>query len=297
MSWISVIVGFGLLVMVAGDIIVTLFTPSMRGPISSLVITNLWKIFRAPAQRFARIRELIGPMAFISVIALWAITVGVGWALIYWPFLPQEFLVDFGVDPDRTGGGNFISAVYFSFVVLATLGFGDVVPTNDLLRLAVVSEALLGFGLLSSAIGWFLSIDPALHRRRLLSHQVALLRSTEKSMIPLAEWDPRTLEETLGDLSRGVIAMRSDLVQFPITYYFRHADPESELSNQLPYVLELARRFQHGSDSEPTPVQIRAAVLEQAVLDLLSTMGSEFLQLDGRDPDDVLQAYVRDHAG
>ena len=97
-------------------------------------------------------RELAGPAAFISVIMTWAVLIAVGWALIYWPFLPDSFLVDFGADLDRDSAGNFVAALYLSIIVMSTLGFGDIVPTEGWLRIIIGIEALLGFGLLTTGI-------------------------------------------------------------------------------------------------------------------------------------------------
>lgn len=163
MIWLSVVVGIGLLALVLIDIILTLFTPSMRGRLNSLLVIGVWWLVRPVTRRSALARELAGPLAFISVVMLWAVSAGLGWALIYWPFLSDSFLVDFGLGvEERQGEANLISAIYFSFVVLATLGFGDIVPTSGILRIIVVSEALVGLGLLTASISWFLSIDPAL---------------------------------------------------------------------------------------------------------------------------------------
>jgi hypothetical protein len=54
-------------------------------------------------------------------------------------------------------GGNFPRMLYFSIVVLTTLGLGDIVPMTPIARLAVGTEAVLGvslLGFLLNAIAW-----------------------------------------------------------------------------------------------------------------------------------------------
>ncbi len=41
-------------------------------------------------------------------------------------------------------GFNYATAIYFSFVTLATLGYGDIVPQNDVARGVTVVEAIAG---------------------------------------------------------------------------------------------------------------------------------------------------------
>lgn len=42
------------------------------------------------------------------------------------------------------GYNNYLRMLYFSTVVITTLGFGDIVPVSDLARIVVASEAILG---------------------------------------------------------------------------------------------------------------------------------------------------------
>ena len=57
------------------------------------------------------------------------------------------FACSFGLQDGTKIIGNFVDALYFSTVVMTTLGFGDITPTTLLGRLAVSGEAILGFSL------------------------------------------------------------------------------------------------------------------------------------------------------
>ncbi|MEL6321430.1 MAG: potassium channel family protein, partial [Cyanobacteria bacterium J06626_14] len=39
---------------------------------------------------------------------------------------------------------SYLNTLYFSFITLTTLGFGDIVPVNDIASVLVVLEALVG---------------------------------------------------------------------------------------------------------------------------------------------------------
>jgi len=61
-------------------------------------------------------------------------------------FMPGSF-VEQGVPIARSDGGDGSYAttlLYYSFVTLTTLGYGDVAPRGDIARMFAVSEALLG---------------------------------------------------------------------------------------------------------------------------------------------------------
>ena len=294
--WISVLLGCLIVLTVLIDIVLTLFTPSMQGRLNVLLIGFVWRISGPLARRSPLARELNGPATFLSVIAVWALMIGLGWALIYWPFLPNDFLVNFGIDLNRTSPNNFLTSIYLSFVVLVTLGFGDIVPTSGILRLVVITEALVGFGLLTAGISWFLSIDPALSRRRVLSHKIALIENAEQEVHPLAEWDDQTLANSMRDIALELAAVQSDLQQYPIIYYFRHADPDADLVLKLPYLLRVARRARAELDESQLPVELRSAMLERAVVDLLETIVFQYLGQEEKDPEELLALCLADHA-
>jgi hypothetical protein len=76
---------------------------------------------------------IAGPVIVLSVVFSWITLAAIGWALVYLPFMPDGFVYDDAIPPDsRTGP---VAALYLSIVTIATLGFGDITPTNDLLRI------------------------------------------------------------------------------------------------------------------------------------------------------------------
>jgi len=77
---------------------------------------------------------------------------------------------------------DFVDALYMSLVTLGTIGYGDISPATDVLRLIVPLEALVGFALLTASVSWVLTVYPALSRRRSLAYEITLLREvTQRS--------------------------------------------------------------------------------------------------------------------
>lgn len=268
------------------DIFHELFHPSGRGSLSRTVMRDSWRLFRRAASRSPAILDAAEPAIMVLIIAGWAAMLSVGWALILWPYLPAGFLLSTGLDPSENVG--FIDAFYLSLTTLTTLGYGDITPVNGTLRVLLPLEALVGFGLLTVSISWVLSIYPVLSRRRTLAQRLLFLRRAEEETgISPARADA----QTLASLTIELTAVRNDLVQFPITYYF-HGDENDALSAAAPYLLQLSKT----PDGEaPEPLRLHTAALRKATEAFADTLSSLFLNVPASSPDEALKAYARDH--
>jgi hypothetical protein len=289
------LLGAGLIFVALRDIFDTLFHPSERGKVCGRVMRVTWYVFRWLALRHRKGREtlqLAGPGALLAVILSWSGLLVVGWALVLWPYLPNGFLFATGLNPSAQGG--FVDALYLSLVTLATLGYGDIVPTSGWLRVLAPLEAMVGFALLTASISWVLSLYSALSRQRSLAHEINVIREAgAKTGIGLGRMDAEAAGQVLKDLTSQLIGVRSDVSQFPITYYFRVDDERFALSAAMPY---LARLAEMGSGADcPPAVRLQAAALRVAIDDFSALVGSRLLDLSSAPPDEVLAAYARDH--
>jgi hypothetical protein len=215
-----------------------------------------------------------------------------GWALIFWPQMPEAFY--FSSAPSDASRGGFVDALYLSLVTLGTVGFGDITPVSSWLRILTPVEALIGFGILTGSISWLLSIYPALLRRRSLAYEVALLREAEKAHgLGVDDLPHEAAEDLYAELTSRLVAVERDLVTFPVTYYFASADRRFALSAVMPYLLELARR----GDQEGVPAsrRLRATLLREAIDDFARTTSARFHGLRSDATDELLEAYKRDH--
>jgi hypothetical protein len=205
--------------------------------------------------------------------------------------MPGSFRFDPNVE---AAGSDLVHALNVSLVTLTTLGFGDITPTSEALRLILPLEALLGFGLLSASISWLVSIYPALSRRRSLAYEISLLRAAEaEDDLSLDALPPDAAERLLAELTSRLVAVERDLVHFPISYYFSAEDPRFSLPVAAPYLLEVAR---HGMDeAQPMIVRFRARLLMQAIDDLARTTATRFHGSGATTPEELLRGYARDH--
>ncbi|MDP9438581.1 MAG: ion channel, partial [Actinomycetota bacterium] len=288
---IVVLLGAFLILFTLRDVFHEVLHPSGAGSLSGMLVRSVWRSIRRLTGR-PGLLSMAGPLSVVAIVG-WAAVLAVGWALVYWPYLPGRFLFQTGLNPRAQDG--FVDALYYSLVTLLTLGYGDIVPTNEVLRVLAPVETLIGFGLLTGGLTWVLSIYPALTRRRSLAQQVMVLHEAEsESGIDVVESHPETAEQIFRDLGSQLLTVRSDLQQFHVTYFFHSTDERSALASVLLYLARLAERGRE--EGRPPEVRLSATVLRRSLDDFAQTVASSFL---GLPPDtateEVLAAYARDH--
>lgn len=292
MTIIATLIGVALILVALRDIFQQLFNPSGGGSLSRTLMRIVWGLFRLIASRRPSWLGIVGPFVFLSVLTTWLSLLAVGWALILWPQMPENLLYQTGLDPSENGG--FISALYVSMTTLATLGYGDIVPTSWWLRILQPLQALTGFAILTTAVTWLLSIYPAISQRRTCAKDVHLIRESEPETGNVIEkMSPDIATELLGDLTSRLVAIDGKFNQFPITYYFHENDERTSLAGALPYLAWLAERA--GDQHHTAGVWFRAGTLRGAIRDISSNLGSSFLDLPSAPVGKVLEAYARDH--
>lgn len=293
MAILVTVVGVALILLALVDIFLTVFHPLTRsGSLSRAIARVVWGAAQVGARAIPPVLAFAGPAAMAVIIVGWAGLLAIGWALIYWPRLPDAFLLASGLDPAEHGG--FLEAVSVSLTTLATLGYGDVTPERMWLRLLAPVQALVGLALATAAISWILSTYPVLARRRSLAHDVWLLGEVEGAdgISPLA-LDESEASGLLADLATRLVMVREDLAQFPITYFFRGDDPRAELCAALPALAELA--MEAGSPACPPAVRFQGAILGRAVAALCEDIARRFLRRPGLAQGEALAAFAADH--
>jgi hypothetical protein len=281
--------GIALIAIALRDVFDVLFNETTRAVLAHGVTRGVWRAFRRLARGRPAAFSLAGPFALLAVVATWGVMLILGWTLVYWPHMPEDFNLGSGVDPSHT----FVDALYYSMATLSTLGFGDITPATPLLRVISPLESILGFGLLTASISWLLSVYPVLSRRRSLAYEANLLTdSLERIDVPLLDLDPGAAEGVYSELTSRLVAVERDMATFPVAYYFPATDIRFSLPATMPKLLELAER---GTDeSVPERVRLRAMMLHEAIDDFAHTI-SAFHGNEGGSTEELLDAYRRDH--
>ncbi len=286
-TWILTIAGLLLVLTALRDIFHTLWHPGGFGTLSRVLFALTWRVGRL-RNRGSRSTEVAGPLGLLVTLVVWTLLMVVGFALVYVARMPEGFFYGSSLEPLDSSGP--LAALYLSFVALTTLGLGDIQPATPLLRMAVPTEALLGFLLLTAGISWILQLYPALTRRRALARRLTTMarhRTVEVVETGEASIAVQHLESVRGELA----SVEIDLLQYGESYYFRETQADVSLAASLPYVAELVAAGERSSSFE---VQQAAALLSDGLAELLALLRRGFLG-DAGDDDATLQAFARDH--
>ena len=277
------VLGAGLVLLMLVDVFRTLLYPHGSGPLGRTIMRGFWLASRKLRGRGSFIAA---PLAMAAVIGAWASLAAIGWALLYLPHLPAGFVHGPGV-PQR---GDFAEALYISLVTLSTLGFGDIVPADPLLRLVVALQAVTGFGLLTATVTWILQTYPALNRRRTLAHQLNLFREAAGPSGVLS-LDPGHAAGLLESMAGNVASVSIDLLAFHETYYFREIEQRGSLPATVAYAQDLASQAQRSDSSE---LQFAGRMLHASLDALAEVLRGKFGH-SGATSSDVFDSYERHH--
>ena len=286
MGWTISAAGLLVVLVALWDIFHTLWHPGGFGRIAQWVFQVVWRTTKRVLPR--RTRQLAGPIGILGTVASWTGLVVVGWTLVYLPHMPQGFYFGSSLDPAQSS--DAMAALYLSLVTVTTLGFGDILPADALLRLLSPFEALLGFVLLTAAISWVLQVYPALGRRRSVAKRLSILRTTQATDV-VAGGDACVASRMLDAVTEGVIQAETDLLQYAESYFFLEEDDELSLAATLPHALTLAEA---GRGSSSREVRLAADMLATAVESLAARLDRVYLRTGSAAPD-VLEAYAADH--
>ena len=194
------------------------------------------------------------------MICFWAIGLVLGWALIYLPHYPQDYVIAEGTAPHAP----LVGALHASLTTVTTLGSANIVPKPAWLQLLSPIEALIGFGMLTAAVSWLLQIYPVLSRRRALAYEIHLLADTERRL----ELERRAAR----DVGRRGAVRRADVAPDRGRARPREVPDHVLLRRDRPALRARRRDAGAGRDrrartsaERPDAVRLRAEMLREAV--------------------------------
>jgi len=280
MTWLITAGGALIVVTVLVDIFHTLANPGRQGWLSRHVHQVMWTLSRRSAWS--------GPVSMLGVIGIWGLLTALGWALVYWPHMPQGFSFPDGATAAQDP--SFVDALYLSLVTISTLGFGDVHPTTDWLRIVNPLEALFGFALLTVVVSWILQVYPALSRRRVLAlHLSALKRAGTLDALP--DLDPTEVMLLVSGLAADITRVRVDMSDYAESYYFRENDTAAALPAVIGFAVDLGNTA--AASSRPG-IRLSGNLLLSSLGDFADMLGARFLG-SHQASTDLMASYANDH--
>jgi hypothetical protein len=240
MEWLIGAAGVFLISVGLVDVFFTVLHYDGFGFLSSRIYGKLFETIRFATRPLPRKYRALGlstaaPLMVPVTIIVWISLVALGYALVYYAGMDQKkFAFGDGLQP------SFQNAVYVSGVSISTLGFGDITPINFFYQALTVSEALIGFGILTLAITYVLGIYGVLQQLGVLS--AGLYHQAQDTSDPLSILVPhfpngqhRGLETHLMSLHRGLVEIYEGIRRYPLVYYYH----SRRAYRSLPYTFRM----------------------------------------------------------
>jgi len=179
---------------------------------------------------------MAAPLMVPVVITVWMVLVLTGYAFLYYAGMNGSTF--YFSNPSL--GPSFGEALYASGIAISTVGFGDVTPTSGVYQALAVSEALIGFGILTLAITYVVGIHGVLQHLGLLAG--GLLHQASDTAEPLSilephfpAGEPRDLDPRVMTFHRGLVELYEGLRRYPIVYYYH----SRRAYRSLPYTFRM----------------------------------------------------------
>jgi Ion channel len=227
MEWLMILAGVFLIFVGLLDVFFTVLHYDGFGFLSSRLYRRIFGLVRFLTRPLPRRYRALGlsmaaPLMVPVTIAAWILLVTLGYALVYYAGMDGETFFSL---PGKNLDPSLLEALYLSGVAVSTLGFGDITPTSTLYQAIVVSEALVGFGILTLAISYIIGVYGVLQRLGVLAaglhHQT---QDTDNPWTILAphfqDGKPVALESHLMELHRGIVEVYEGMRRYPIVYYY-----------------------------------------------------------------------------
>jgi hypothetical protein len=223
------------------------------------------KLFRNPRKR-ETVFSFYGPMSLIFLIVVWAGSIVLGFALIFYS-LGSPF-------NDTMQGRKFLTDLYVSGTTIFTFGMGDVTPRSSLMRGFLILESGIGLGFLAIVIGYFPVLYGAFSRREV---SISLLDARAGSPPTAAELmrrhsyegGDRALSLLLVEWERWSAELLESHISYPLLCYFRSQHNNQSWISALTAVLDTsALLIADVQGYEARQAQLTFAMARHAMVDL-----------------------------
>ncbi|WP_158751151.1 potassium channel family protein [Acidobacterium sp. S8] len=276
MQILTLIAGIACLFLALLDAFQTVILP--RRATGNLRITRIFYIvtwipwsWLATRVRHERKRETMlsfyGPLSLVLLIVIWASALVLGFALIFYA-LGSPFSDPLG----RTVGLR--SDIYVSGTTLFTLGLGDVVPRQYIIRDLVIVEAGMGLGFVAMVIGYFPVLYGAFSKREVSISLLDARAGSPPSAVELLrrhsfEGGSAALILLLEEWERWSAELLESHISYPLLCYFRSQHTHQSWLSALTAILDACALLIAGvQDHSARQAQLTFAMARHAMVDL-----------------------------
>jgi hypothetical protein len=240
-------------------------------------VRAIWFPWRSIAGRVdpslrERFLAVFGPIALLSLIALWAICLVLGFAGLHRAAGSRLAPV--------AGRAGILDDLYMSGTTFSTLGLGDLHPVSGLARLVTVVEAATGFAFFAIVIAYMPVLYQSFSRREAqLTVLDAWAGSPPAAAEVLRRLASRSEQSMLGGFLKDWEAWCSDVLESHISYptvgFFRSQHQKQSWISALACVLDLSALIEAGIEGIPTwQAHVTFAIARHTVVDLAQVFGA-----------------------
>jgi hypothetical protein len=241
MEWLYLVVGAALIFAGIADLFLTVLHPDGFGFLSSRLYSGLFGSMRTltrpmPRRFRALVLSMAAPLMVPAAITVWISLVLTGYAFVYYAGMSW---VSFNFSSPHLEP-SFGEALYMSGTAISTLGFDDVTPMSAPYQALGVSEALIGFGILTLAITYVVGIYGVLQQLGVtaagLFHQASDTAEPLSILKPhFLDGEPRDIESHIVTHHRSLVEIYEGLRRYPIVYYYH----SRRAYRSLPYTFRM----------------------------------------------------------
>jgi hypothetical protein len=215
--------------------------------------------------------SVYGPISLVALIVIWAAALVFGFGLIFHS-LGSPFVDPLGQDANPNSAWH--TDFYVSGTTIFTLGMGDVVPHNIIVRGLIVLEAGMGLGFVALVIGYFPVLYGAFSRREVA---ISLLDARAGSPPTAAELLKRhtfeggsdALALLLEEWERWSAELMESHISYPLLCYFRSQHSNQSWLGGLTAVLDACALLIASVQEHPArQAQLTFAMARHALVDL-----------------------------
>jgi hypothetical protein len=282
MQWVGALLAVLLIAVVLIDAFEAMILPrrvAHRYRLSRMFYRAAWFVWRAVACRLPERRwrpaflGIFGPMSLLALIALWALGLILGFALLHWS-LGTPLALPAGAE------GGFWTYLYFSGGSFFTLGPGDVVPAGGAARALSVPEAGLGLGFLAVVISYLPVLYQVFSRREIT---ISLLDARAGSPPTAAELlrrcaqgrSPAGVAPLLAEWERWSAELLEGTLSYPVLSFYRSQHDNQSWVGALTVILDTSALLIAGVDgSDGYQARLTFAMARHAAVDLAMTFAT-----------------------
>jgi hypothetical protein len=222
-SALAIILGVVLVVSVLADVVNTLVTTTTsqwKWWLTRILYRRSWRMVAAIGRRIEnpdrreRFYSTFAPISVLVMLTVWVVQQIVGFALIWWGIGGVS-----GVD-------GLADSLYFSGVVYFTVGFGEVVPVEQVPRFGALVEAFSGVLTTALVIGYLPALYSAYSERE--QKLLTLDDGSEDRITPTnlvlsrtPDGDIRALDDFFADWESWIAQVLETHTTFPMLTTFR----------------------------------------------------------------------------